>query len=102
MSVIPTKAIVNTLVLTLQAPITVNVTMDIVLMVMTRDVHVSWNSIFFINLSLVITCFNYYLLLPLYIAVCDDSCNQCTECVSPGLCTCDNGWTGNDCCKGIV
>ena len=102
MSVIPTKMVVNTLVLILKATITVTVTMDIILKVMTRDVHVSCDSIFFIISSLVITCFNYYLLLPLYIAVCDDSCNQCTECVSPGLCTCDDGWTGNDCCKGIV
>ena len=34
-------------------------------------------------------------------AVCSDSCNHCTECTSPGTCTCDSGWTGSDCCKGM-
>ena len=52
MNVIHTKAVVNTLVSILKATITVTVTMDIVLMVMTRDVHVSYNSI---KSSLVIT-----------------------------------------------
>ena len=52
MNVIHTKAVVNTLVSILKAAITVTVTMDIVSMVMTRDVHVSYDSI---KSSLVIT-----------------------------------------------
>ena len=33
-------------------------------------------------------------------ANCDDSCNNCLSCTSPDLCSCEAGWTGDDCCDG--
>ena len=38
----------------------------------------------------------------LFIAVCSDSCGNCLTCDSPDMCTCTQGWTGSDCCKGEI
>ena len=34
------------------------------------------------------------------VAICNDTCNHCKKCISPDLCTCETGWTGDDCCTG--
>lgn len=42
---------------------------------------------------------NHYVYI---IAVCADACGHCIECVDPGTCTCNDGWTGSDCCQGNI
>ena len=36
----------------------------------------------------------------MYVAICLNDCGHCDKCTEPGICTCLEGWTGNDCCKG--
>uniref|UniRef100_A0A1X7V5F3 EGF-like domain-containing protein n=1 Tax=Amphimedon queenslandica TaxID=400682 RepID=A0A1X7V5F3_AMPQE len=33
--------------------------------------------------------------------VCNDPCSNCASCIAPGICTCDPGYTDNDCCTDI-
>lgn len=34
------------------------------------------------------------------VAICVNACHHCTSCDTPGKCSCDDGYTGNDCCDG--
>ena len=89
MSVILTMEVVNTLVLILLVAIAAPVMLATHLILMKEDVHVTILSLY---------CIIYHFT----VAVCDDSCHHCITCDSPNSCTCLNGWTGSNCCTGIV
>lgn len=69
----------------------VHVMMGTVWMEMVKGVHVSGRSFIF---------FYYVISHLMYIAICTDDCGHCDECTKPSVCTCVDGWTGNDCCEG--